>query len=1014
MYKSRKVAMTRLSIILLLISTILGFLLVPTNQSHGCNPENLTCPIYEPDGIYYVTPTPPPNLDCPSNKSCQLFMCYRSCRVVGINSTLLFLPGIHHGIATQDLDAHEVYYIFSMIGIGPASDVILHSVSSIVYFFINTIEQVTLENLTIYGSEIMIQANLRIVRCLFNVSSVLVSSQKIVNVEDSGFYNSLSTALTLYVSGLILHGNVEFINNTGTYGGALALVEGSSLGIAGNTTVHFRNNKAFAYGGAVYVNDDPKLLNDNLLKLRDFHSLCFYRLLDFDLAFKCVGYSIKFINNSARLSGDHIFGASLKAHCIASFTPYSNIPNYILSIYSFYRWRYFFEFSPGFNSTLSAVASHPSRVCICGNEFMHMSPQCTNSSKIVGFNISVYPGEVFTIPVVVVGGDFGTTLGTVYANIHAPESNNRQHVLSHLGSQTMYSQVVSNNSRCTELEFSVLSNTTGVRIKLSLTTSPDNPNVVWNLSNISDLCDDYHTYGVIAPALISTPVLVHVTLNPCQLGFTLTGGRCDCFQTLLDKNVKCILTNKKGYISWNSSIWINGIINENRSNGFILGDHCPVHNCKNGNKSVDLQLDPDAQCAFNHSGRLCGGCRQGLSLAIGSSHCIHCLNDNNLALIIFFAAAGFLLVFFISALNLTVTQGMINGLIFYSNVIWAYQGILFPQDIHSAIAFHKTFIAWINLDFGIETCLFKGLDAYWKTWLQFVFPIYTWVICGLFILAARLSARLTRLFGNRSVHTLSTLFFLAYTKLLQTIIMAIGLAELVTYPEKSKQIVWAKDGNFMYGHFPHIFLLLAAIGCLLLLWLPYTLILFSMQWLRRIDCCRVIARFKPVYDAYFAPLKERHHYWFGLLLLVRGMLLTVSSLTLSLIPALSLFLLLAIAIFLLCYLNYKRVYKRKAITLLESLFILNLILFAVGVLCIKDNEAGLGQTILFGVSVTMAFLTFCGIVLWSLIPRRLVEKIGKHVSISEQPEDEDEHIWYRDSILEDIQNPHTRNTYGTF
>ena len=29
----------------------------------------------------------------------------------------------------------------------------------------------------------------------------------------------------------------------------------------------------------------------------------------------------------------------------------------------------------------------------------------------------------------------------------------------------------------------------------------------------------------------------------------------------------------------------------------------------------------------------------------------------------------------------------------------------------------------------------------------------------------------------------------------------------------------------------------------------------------------------PLYDAYLAPLKHKHHYWFGALLLVRGILL---------------------------------------------------------------------------------------------------------------------------------------------
>ena len=41
------------------------------------------------------------------------------------------------------------------------------------------------------------------------------------------------------------------------------------------------------------------------------------------------------------------------------------------------------------------------------------------------------------------------------------------------------------------------------------------------------------------------------------------------------------------------------------------------------------------------------------------------------------------------------------------------------------------FIARLNLDFGIETCLYYELDTYTKAWLQFVFPVYIWILVGL-------------------------------------------------------------------------------------------------------------------------------------------------------------------------------------------------------------------------------------------------------------------------------------------
>ena len=116
-------------------------------------------------------------------------------------------------------------------------------------------------------------------------------------------------------------------------------------------------------------------------------------------------------------------------------------------------------------------------------------------------------------------------------------------------------------------------------------------------------------------------------------------------------------------------MWVN--TNRNSTDQIVIAESCSPEHWKTGDKMLSLQKDRDAQCAFNHAGRLCGGCKENYSLALGSSHYICCPNNNYLALLIWFAAAGFLLVFFIAAFNLTATQRR-KGLIFYANIIWAY------------------------------------------------------------------------------------------------------------------------------------------------------------------------------------------------------------------------------------------------------------------------------------------------------------------------------------------------------
>ena len=364
--------------------------------------------------------------------------------------------------------------------------------------------------------------------------------------------------------------------------------------------------------------------------------------------------------------------------------------------------------------------------------------------------------------------------------------------------------------------------------------------------------------------------------------------------------------------------------------------------------------------------------RENYSLAIGSSNCIPCSN-NNLALLIFFAAAGFLLVFFFHVFNLTIAQGMINGLIFYANIIWTYEGILLPKQVETLsngfLVFLRTIIAWINLDFGIQTCFFIGLNAYWKTWMQYIFPFYIWSIVAAIIVCARHSIKLTRVFGDRAVSILATLFLLSYTKLLRTIIASIAFTPLEVFSRISTDnnnnhtlIVWSLDGHYTYCHFPHILLFIASLSVFFLLWLPYTLVLFSIQWLRKKSgdtiLLRWVARFIPVYDVHLKPLRHKHHYWFGTLLIVREALLIIFTSTYTVYPNINFILLLMISSLLLCYFNYHRVYRERVVQINENFFLLLLVI--VGASGILEQQA---RHVVTYASIGVGILGFCGLII---------------------------------------------------
>jgi hypothetical protein len=143
-------------------------------------------------------------------------------------------------------------------------------------------------------------------------------------------------------------------------------------------------------------------------------------------------YSIKFINNSAAKGGDHIYGASLKSGCSLTY----DLDNYDV-------FHKVFLQDPGYNSSLSAVSADATCVCICD---VNGKPQCI--IDITSYH--VYPGEQFSLDLVVVGGDYGTTIGTVHASFSLQNS------ISTSGLNHQH-QTIIKNTECSRLNFSVYS-----------------------------------------------------------------------------------------------------------------------------------------------------------------------------------------------------------------------------------------------------------------------------------------------------------------------------------------------------------------------------------------------------------------------------------------------------------------------------------------------------------------------------------------------------------------------------
>ena len=715
------------------------------------------------------------------------------------------------------------------------------------------------------------------------------------------------------------------------------------LTVASNAKVVFQGNHAYHVGGAIH-SSGMIIVN--------------YRQIYCSISFGN-NSRMDFLHNTAQRGGSAMYGIIMSA----VVCPESKDSDY----------KYLYDTITITPDNFSAVSSDPLRVCICPDQ---TTPDCLailpHHQNIPHLNYTVYPGQNFTIPAAVVGFNFALTSGSVYTQFLSSDAS--------LGSDTQYVQGV-NQTGCYQLQYSVLSDkiqeilvlTTDGRqvgdidhmsmkedirmqnddsITLLHYSSPihfSNPNKYYvNNMFMTNLTDGvFRLAGNVQESLQITPIFISVQLLDCPPGFTLTGKHtCDCNERIRTNLLTCNINNQT--VRRHGNIWVNATFSGNKSNGVIVHKHCPFEYCKPEQLDVNL-THPETQCAFDHYGTLCGACKSNFSLALGGSQCLPNCSNKYLLLLFVFILAGFALVFFIKILNLTVSQGTINGLIFYANIVAANRSIFFPAQHNNFLSFLSVFISWLNLDLGIETCFIEGLDGYWKTWLQFVFPFYVWAIAAAIILVSHYSTHATKIFEDTSVSVLATLFLLSYAKLLRSIITIFSITTL-EYPDNITAKVWSFDGNLQFLSSKYIPLFLFALITVLLLCLPYTAVLLSAQWLRTQTHRKGLRWLKPFLDAYYGPFKDKHHYWVGVLLVIRGVLFIFFASFFAVENNVNL-LLTIVSSFSLAAFPGVSVYKNVCLSTLENSFFLNLGVLAAGTLYIRvvgGNQQALVTILLLG------------------------------------------------------------------
>ena len=818
--------------------------------------------------------------------------------------------------------------------------------------------------LSLYGDDCNSQLNV--------LGRVIVANNTVSQESGGGIY--------LYRIVLTLQGNgtLELLhNNAGENGGGM-LAELSTI----NTNLNYKINTSSVYflgnhavnGGGLYLCDSQVYVYTSTYN-STFHSS-----------------AVQFIRNSASHGGALYLGeeqnwytivlADQRGHCFLQIHPVSTHTEKLWTNFN-RHYTNIFHFSQNHAKTSgSSVYKQIFGYCTMGHNRLLELTSLTRASDL---KIS----DVGSLSIQVCFCDHGQLdcfyqkhfVKVIYGKeftIEAAIADRGNHLVNGSINNQIGSGLIQENQKfqdtsceCTRLKFNVFSTERYQLLKLVPVVSP--PYIVTNLSS--------QVITLEFPFCISCPIGFEKVVHK------VTGCDCVCDPDLKSYIVNCDASTEvitKGQ----TTAWIGYVNSTNGTSGYLVYPYCPYRYCLPPDVLVDINLNipdgADTQCTHNRSGILCGTCAQGLSLSLGSSKCISCpSNWKRLLVAIFFGQlmAGVLLAIVILSLNLTVAVGTLNGIIFYANIVAANTSTFFPSS-----SFLTVFIAWINLELGIHTCFFEGMDAYWKVWVELAFPTFMLLLIILIIITSERYVVVARLVGKKNpVATLDTLILLSYMKFLRIIIASYSFA-ILNYPDGSNRIVWLPDATIAYFSGKHTVLLIVA-TLILIVGIAYTALLFSWQWMllhqrRKVFKWVRYQRLSLLIEPYHAPYNFKHRYWTGMLLLIRVVLYIISAMNVSGDPGVGLLatgvLVSGLIVFKALLKNDRGIYKKRPVEFLEIACYVNIVWFCLARYYTIESERG--QFILSCISGSIVFALFVAVLAYHVVVEfifktKLIKKI---------------------------------------
>ena len=449
---------------------------------------------------------------------------------------------------------------------------------------------------------------------------------------------------------------------------------------------------------------------------------------------------------------------------------------------------------------------------------------------------------------------------------------------------------------------------------------------------------------------------IEVTLLPCLIGFQFDNVRkqCTCDDSLSRANILCDV--KSGFVSTPGTVWFGPINNENENSTIVL-TKCNENYCKADIVTISNN-DFDFKCTtgLNRRGVGCGACMTNHSAMLGSNQCQECTNYS-LFLVVLFFITGILTVAGITLLRITITEGYLNAVLFYSNIVHVYAVFFVPSE-HGTGAFFLT--AWISQNFGIPACFYDGMTNLTAMGLHLLYIVYLislTVLLSLILKCKQLPW--SDQFAPSKV--VATLLVICYTSLLETCVEIISFTRVTTL-DGEVYIRWYFDANVVYFSGLHAALSVLAILIILLYIIPFPFLMISPRLIYKV---RFFNKLQPLLDTFWGPFKPKFNWWLSFRLFLRWIPIFVASF----VPAPTNIVVMTLLCGSLLFVQSQvKPFRGQWQNLLDETLVLNLLLLFSGYFFFSDQQID-RREVYSGVLVVCAYLQFGAVFMHHILSR---------------------------------------------